>query len=58
MDIVSCVSVSCVSVSCVSVVMRIKESEECVRNEYMSSSPENVSESENGELGCDGEESE
>ena len=32
--------VSCVSVSCVSVVMRIKESEECVRNEYMSSSPE------------------
>ena len=50
--------VSCVSAPCVSVVMRFKESEEYVRNEDMSSSPENERESENGEFGCDGEDSE
>lgn len=42
------------------VVKRVNESVEWDRNEYMSSSsePENVNVSENGEVGCDGAESE
>lgn len=41
-------------------VKRVNESVEWDRNEYMSSSsePENVNVSENGEVGCDGAESE